>query len=419
MTSSNVVSLGGMSNKIECSSDSSTTLGGSSNTISNSKRTSILGGFSNIISNNTYQGSIVGGQSNTICSYSDNSIILGGNNSFIGRSGASSFGFNQRSSIMGGGSNCILTCSCNSTISGGLTNVISSSSSNSSIIGGQSNRVGTQSSNSSIVGGRCNSIFSSNSSVIIGGTGLSLTSENNMVYVPQIKIATVSNDNSLSKVLVWDGDDSKTVKYRDVTSISGGVTIDATEVAFGNVSGLTSSNSFTFNNSVVNVPELSMVTASNDDSLDKILVYDDSDTKKVKYRNVTSLPIIQIANLDFGAASKVNIVNSPYSIGDLNGLDGDCFIYGGIAELTIEDLDGTTGNAVIRNSTGKIILQATSIDSTGKFTLVPTGGPVLVQGNENLTIGVTGGSFTSYNLQNTAFNYLRIYYIYDPIGTIE
>jgi hypothetical protein len=392
MTSSNVVSLGGMSNKIECSSDSSTTLGGSSNTISNSKRTSILGGFSNIISNNTYQGSIVGGQSNTICSYSDNSIILGGNNSFIGRSGASSFGFNQRSSIIGGGSNCILTCSCNSTISGGLTNVISSSSSNSSIIGGRLNRIGTQSSNSSIVGGQCNSIFNSNSSVIIGGTGLSLTSEDNTVYIPSLKIDAVSVSSTNTNLLVWN-DTTKNVNYRSLQTLAGtGITISTSgtiSVSGAGSQGATGPQGATGSQGPIGPTGIGQSSA----------------------------------DLTFTTVGKRNLVTNPVSLGtltEINGIStaGSCFIYGGIAKLDVSDLSGTTGNLVILDSNDNIVLKSSNVSASGNVTFAPQGGPWLVQGDETLTLGVTGGNTTNLSVATASINPLKIYYIYDPIDVI-
>jgi hypothetical protein len=62
-------------------------------------------------------------------------------------------------------------------------------------------------------------------------------------------------------------------------------------------------------------------------------------------------------------------------------------------------------------------MRADSIDSSGKMRFTPTNGPGLIQGNENLIMSVTGGNFTDYAIEQSP-NFLRIYYIYDPIGIV-
>jgi len=114
---------------------------------------------------------------------------------------------------------------------GGKDNTISGNSTYSTILAGQNNTIGTHSYNS----------------VILGGSGLELDNENNVVLVPQLKIATASNVSaSASRFLVWD--DNNYVGYRDVSTIggSGSVAIPVDEVAFGTGTGLTSSIKFKF-----------------------------------------------------------------------------------------------------------------------------------------------------------------------------
>ena len=113
---------------------------------------------------------------------------------------------------------------------GGKDNTISGNSTYSTILAGQNNTIGTYSYNS----------------VILGGSGLELDNENNVVLVPSLKIATASNV-SADRILVWDTDNY--VKYREVSTISGGgsVAINTDEVGFGTGTGLTSSGNFKFN----------------------------------------------------------------------------------------------------------------------------------------------------------------------------
>ena len=167
---------------------------GSYNTLSaTSYKSSIIGGYTNTI-DSSESSSIIGGNSNNICTSSINSVIIGSSKSTIDNS--------YKSIILGS-----------------VKSSINTTSIQSSIISGDINKI-YQSSFSSIIGGSNNIMDSySNGSVIIGGTGLTLSSESEVVYVPKLKIATASNIEA-SRLLVWDIDNY--VKYRDVSSISGG-----------------------------------------------------------------------------------------------------------------------------------------------------------------------------------------------------
>jgi hypothetical protein len=140
--------------------------------------------------------SIIGGSYNIIGTQSDYSSIIGGRNNTLNENPS-------YSSIIGGGYNTISYCSKYSSIIGGCCNTVSGTSSYSSIIGGFCNTLGNKS---------CNS-------VIIGGTGLSLNDECNLVYVPNLKIASVSSKDDASRILVWDSDN--VVKYRNSSTLGG------------------------------------------------------------------------------------------------------------------------------------------------------------------------------------------------------
>jgi hypothetical protein len=77
---------------------------------------------------------------------------------------------------------------------------------------------------SAILGGQYHNLSNSTNSVILGGSNLTLNNENDVVYVSKLKIATASNDNGLSDILVRDSNGD--VKYRDVSTISSNVKIN-------------------------------------------------------------------------------------------------------------------------------------------------------------------------------------------------
>ena len=94
-----------------------------------------------------------------------------------------------------------------------------------------------------ILGGCCNSLICSSNSSIVGGCCLSLTCESNIVYVPELKIATASNDNTLSKVLVWDDTSSFKTKWRDLSVININPKITSYTLVLGDEGGVIDINS--------------------------------------------------------------------------------------------------------------------------------------------------------------------------------
>ncbi len=241
------VSIGGKDNTITENSSYSTILAGCKNSIGTQSSQSIITGGKYNTLYKSYNSSISGGGCNNLFYYSNYSSIIGGFCNTLAT-------FSQNSSIVGGRYNNLSDRSCYSSIIGGCSNNLSCKSYNSSILGGYKNNLSYYSCNSSIIGGQCNILGTQScNSVILGGVGLELNSECSVVYVPSLKISTASNV-SADRILVWDTDNY--VKYREVSTISGGggsVAINTDEVGFGTGTGLTSSGNFKFNTTCNNL----------------------------------------------------------------------------------------------------------------------------------------------------------------------
>jgi len=172
----------------------------------------LIASKSSNITNGSCESAIIGGASNDIIN-SDSSLISGNSNNIYS---------SPRSSIIGGGGNSIGTQS--------QTVKQPSDNSRNVIIGGSSNEIsGSSSYNSSIIGGYTSYIKQSKQSVILGGIGLTLSNEDSVVYVPELKIATASNSSTTDKVLVWDTTDNY-VKWRSDSSL--GLAKNAKKVAW-------------------------------------------------------------------------------------------------------------------------------------------------------------------------------------------
>jgi hypothetical protein len=188
-------------------------VGGACNTscgAATNNRNSILGGYCNKVDSATFNtnSSIIGGLQNCV----DKTI-----NVFIGGGECNCMCCAYSTTIIGGFSNNISNYSQGSSIISGLCNLISNND-RGIILGGSTNLLQDLSSNSSIIGGYCNTLeYSSQNSAIIGGSNLSLCNECNIVYVPELKVATASNDDTLNKVLVWDDGSSYKMKWRNLS----------------------------------------------------------------------------------------------------------------------------------------------------------------------------------------------------------
>jgi hypothetical protein len=228
-TSDDSVIIGGSLNRILCSEDNAI-IGGFCNLISGGPTGSwfstIVGGQFNCISCESEGNSIIGGSENSIrdCSYEN--VIVGGKNNLIDY-------YIGYSSIIGGNCNTICYAGDRNSIIGGYRNIIATFSFNTAIIG-SCNSLSYYSRNSSIIGGDTNSLCIAQRSVIIGGTGNSITNScNSVVLGGQGLLLNLEDD----------------VVYSSCLKLS---------------------------------------TASNDNSVDKILVWDTSDNY-VKYRDDSSI----------------------------------------------------------------------------------------------------------------------------------
>jgi hypothetical protein len=248
------------------------------NSVLNSESSIILGGHSHIIGSMSggqiSSSGIIGSQLGKIISSSGKCVaagaILFSQNSYIGASNSSVLRSSiisglcntikdktQQSVLIGGLCNCTSGCVYNSSIIGGSVNKLSGKNQSQIIIGSFNSTIAT-SSYSSIISSRNSTIYNSTSSVIIGGTGLSLNNECNVVYVPKLKIETVSNVNA-PKILVLDTDN--VVKYRDVSTIGGGGSISLELNA-----GLTNSGTTYATIYNTTVPELTKVPSVRPDN---------------------------------------------------------------------------------------------------------------------------------------------------------
>jgi len=275
------VILGGYRNSLGVSSIWSSIIGGQCNFL-NSNSSAIIGGWNNF-SNSSWNSTILGGLCNRTNDGQNNSILNGYSNQICRF---------RSSAIIGGQGNVISKTvntfqnqsACNSLITSGKNNLILNGAENSSIIGGFKNCIigGTSVdgffvfqflqnplSNVAIIGGYCNRILpGSSNSVILGGCNLTLASESNIAYLPKVKVNEVEQDDSLSKILVWDGEGSKNLKWRDVSSISS-PSIPENQIVFGGNPGFASSQNMVFepsSNSVLFGGQSHTLTTNSDDS---------------------------------------------------------------------------------------------------------------------------------------------------------
>jgi hypothetical protein len=217
--------------------------------IEKSKNSAILGGGGSLIygAGNNLRNVILGGSSTRIYKGIDSSIVssrasrIDCSNSSVITAGCCLRICETIDSTITGGCYHKLFSSTQSSILGGFTNSIYNSRT-SIITGGFCNYI-TGSSAASIIGGATNSICNSINSAIIGGFGLTLSSENNVVYVPTLKLNLATQSIDSLKVLTWDGDNY--VRYVDTSTLAGqSQPIDYQEVAWGTGTGITSSDIF-------------------------------------------------------------------------------------------------------------------------------------------------------------------------------
>jgi len=172
---------------------------GFGNQILDSDTAVIFNGFQNVISVNSKQSTIINGQNHSITS-SQFAAILGGNENQMTDS--------DGSALIGGSQNGILSDG-----NPAFTRYYNA------ILGGTGNTI-NNSELCFIMGGYQNVIpYGTVGSVILGGDSITANS-NNTVFVQRLNIKYAQNDNLTTKILTIDN--NGLVKYRDISSISGG-----------------------------------------------------------------------------------------------------------------------------------------------------------------------------------------------------
>lgn len=179
--------------------DYSVIIGGNTNRIDDSDTATIINGYSNIINNNSKQSSIINGQEHSIASSQFSAIIGGNSNEMTDSDG---------SALIGGSNNKILSDG-----NPAFTRYYNA------ILGGTGNTI-NNGELCFIMGGYQNVIpYGTVGSVILGGDSITANS-NNTVFVQRLNIKYAQNDNLTTKLLTIDN--NGLIKYRDVSSISGG-----------------------------------------------------------------------------------------------------------------------------------------------------------------------------------------------------
>ena len=223
--------MGGSNNSINQNVDGvnqpnfTSILNGYGNQIYDSDTAVILNGFQNTISVGSKQSSIINGQNHSIISSKFSSILGGNQNQMTDSDG---------SALIGGSGNIILSDG-----NPAFTRYYNA------ILGGTGNTI-NNSELSFIMGGYQNVIpYGTVGSVILGGDSITATT-NNTVFVQRLNIKYAQNDNLTTKLLTIDN--NGLIKYRDVSSISGGTGGSGTTVDLYWASGSTGTYSIKANN---------------------------------------------------------------------------------------------------------------------------------------------------------------------------
>jgi hypothetical protein len=359
--------LGGRCNSIRNSSCYSSTIGGSGNIIATFSRwASIVGGISNCIygRTNTLSTSddsvIIGGSLNRILCSEDNAIIGGFCNLICGGPTGSWF-----STIVGGQFNCISCESEGNSIIGGSENSIRDCSYENVIVGGKNNLIDYYIGYSSIISGQCNSIYyAGDRNSIIGGF------KNEICYF-SFNTTIIGGCNSLSYYARQSniiGGTLNTLCTTQRSVIIGGtgnsITNSCNSVVLGGQGLL-----LNLEDDVVYSSCLKLSTASNDNSVDKILVWDTSDNY-VKYRDDSSIS---------GGSIPAGITGStPYYTGSSwTYSNTNIFNSGSLVGIGTQSVSGTPSSTL--QVFGSLSLPIRTMSSSGvvginDFTIIWTGG---------------------------------------------
>lgn len=225
-TSSDYSFIGGGKQNFITTSPFSTISGGYANIMNDSNYSFIGGGYANSIDSAKYS-TIGGGYNNK--NYSSGSTIVGGMDSIID--------INSPHSTVVGGYGQIAGSSSGSTIIGGYCHSINGQSYHSTIVGGRQNTVTAFSEYSSILGGELNSTNFLTNTHIIGSNIIAISA--NTTHVNNLNIYDIPQlDNTLSNLLVRDTNGM--IRYREVSSITSGISTTDTFVTGGTYSNGTS-----------------------------------------------------------------------------------------------------------------------------------------------------------------------------------
>jgi len=223
-----------------CNSIRSALIGGCSNCNNITYGVSIISSRSSQIISNSAAGatltrricysSIIGGGYNCICNFTRNSIITSGcknivwgKETYVNGTTFSTPGM----SIIGSRNSTIFNSDYSSIISSTVSGITGSYTS--TIIGSVISKI-TGSTVSSIISSSQSLIENSERSSIIGGYGMTLSSENDVVYLPTLKLNLATQSVENARILTWDNDNY--VRY--TTSLSTPMALPVPKIILNN-----------------------------------------------------------------------------------------------------------------------------------------------------------------------------------------
>ena len=256
------------------------------------------------------------------------------------------------------------------------------------IIGGNDHNIGTGSTSSGIFAGSGNTISDDVlRSVVIGGGNITGTTSDT-VYVPNLNINNIDNDDSLTQILSRDSSDG-TIKYRDVQSIISAATSQDTFVTgftYDNINTFTiSDNSGSTFNASINVLSATTISATtyfgdgsnlSGISTDNFYVTGGTYNEPTKEINFTGNSVQTTFDVDLTSL--------------ISSVSGDTFVVSGNANAGTSELTfsyNTGGTFTVTNSAA--LFSDNDINVTGG-TYNPSNGCVSFVTNSGTTFDVCG-----------------------------
>ena len=254
------------------------------------------------------------------------------------------------------------------------------------ILGGNDHNIGTGSTSSGIFAGSGNTINDNVlRSVVIGGGNIT-GSTSDTVYVPNLNVKNINNDDSLTQILSRDSSDG-TIKYRDVSSIIGGAASADTYVTgftYDNINTFTiNDNSGSTFNASINVLSATTISAttyfgdgSNLSGIDNFYVTGGTYNEPTKEINFTGNSVQTTFDVDLTSL--------------ISSVSGDTFVVSGNANAGTSELTfsyNTGGTFTVTNSAA--LFSDNDINVTGG-TYNPSNGCVSFVTNSGTTFDVCG-----------------------------